>query len=324
MEPAASPRPILFFGAITLLILIWGTTWAAIRIGLEGIPPFTGIALRFAIAAALLFLLAPVMKVRFWATPREPFLWVMNGIFGFTISYGVIYWGEQWVPSGLSAVLFATFPLFVALMAHFSLPGESLTPLGMAGILIGFGGVVVIFSEDLQLLGGPHVAVASLIMLGSPFCMAVANILVKRYGKGIHPISLSMVPMAITAGIMGCLALIWERGRIISFDASSIGALFYLAIFGSALTFTLYYWLLGQVPVTRLSLIAFAVPVVAVLVGTLFLGESFTRRTLAGAVLVVAGVALAGRSRGRRPDLSGAGQAGGMKQAMGEGKMPAR
>jgi drug/metabolite transporter (DMT)-like permease len=293
-------NPLLIGAAVVLLILIWGTTWAAIRIGLEGIPPFTGIALRFTIAAALLFLLSPVLKVRYWRTRSEPYLWVVNGVFGFAISYGVIYWGEQWVPSGLSAVLFATFPLFIAIFAHFSLPGEFLTVPGLVGVLIGFGGIAVIFSEDFALLGGPRVAFASAVMLSSPLLMAISNILVKRYGKEVHPVSVTVVPMAITAGVVGAFAWIAERGETLVFDATSVGALLYLAVFGSAVTFTLYYWLLREVAVTTLSLIAYAIPVVAVFVGAMFLDEPLTMRTLVGSALVVGGVALAGRARKRR------------------------
>ncbi len=87
---------------LAVLILIWGTTWAAIRIGLEGIPPFTGVALRFSIAAVILFAASPLLGVRYLRSRHEPWLWVANGLLSFCISYGVVYWAEQWVPSGLT------------------------------------------------------------------------------------------------------------------------------------------------------------------------------------------------------------------------------
>ena len=92
---------------------VLGTTWGAIRIGLEGVPPFTGAAIRFAISAALLLAVARWFRVRFRRKERR--IWLWNGLLLFTISYGVVYWAEQWVPSGLAAVLFATFPFFVAI-----------------------------------------------------------------------------------------------------------------------------------------------------------------------------------------------------------------
>jgi drug/metabolite transporter (DMT)-like permease len=278
--------------AFALLCLIWGTTWSVIQIGLVGIPPFTGVCLRFAIAAALLFALALLRGVRLGRSRREVALWLTNGTLAFTVSYGVVYWCEQWVPSGLAAVLFATYPLFVALLAHLALPKEPLRAREAIGALIGFGGVAVIFSEDLSALGGPQVATASAVMLLSPAVSAMASVVVKRWGGGMHPFSLSMVPMALAAGLMGGLALTFERERSISWNATSIAALLYLAIAGSAVTFSLYYWLLAHLPAKRLALIAYVVPVVAVSVGALR-GEPLTARTFAGSALVVLGVALA-------------------------------
>ena len=114
--------------AIGLLIVIWGSTWSVIRIGLRGIPPLTGVSLRFGIASVLLLVLAWQQGVRLGGRPYERRLWLINGLLAFSVSYGVVYWAEQWIPSGLAAVLFATFPLCVAVMAHYWLPDERLTP----------------------------------------------------------------------------------------------------------------------------------------------------------------------------------------------------
>lgn len=296
------PGPLLVSGTFTLLVLIWGTTWAAIRIGLEGIPPFAGVALRFGIAAVLLFAVGRMMGVRFDGGRRQLFVWIVNALMSFCISYGVVYWAEQWVPSGLAAVLFATFPLFVAMLAHFALPGERLALPGIAGILLGFGGVAVIFSEDLVLLGGPMVAIAAAVMLVSPGAAAVASVAVKRWGAGMHPFSLTAVPMGMTAGIMGVVSLAVERDAVFVFDRVSVGALLYLAVLGSAVTFSLYFWLLAHIPATRVSMIAYLVPLVAVGIGAVMFDEPLTTRTLGGALLVVIGVALTVRGgRARAP-----------------------
>ncbi len=283
----------LTYAALAVLILIWGTTWAVIRIGLRGLPPFTGVALRFGIAAAVLFAAARVTGVKFSRGRRVQLLGAVNAALTFSLSYGVVYWAEQWVPSGLASVLFATFPLMVAVLAHFLLPGERLEVASAVGILVGFLGVVVIFSEDLASLGGQQTVRAAWIFLLSPLAAATANVVVKRWGKGIHSLSLTAPPMAATAVIMAVVALAFERGRMLSFDATSVGALLYLSIAGTAVTFFLYFWLLDRLPATRLSLITFAIPVVAVSVGTLVLEEPFTDRMFLGSALVLVGVALA-------------------------------
>lgn len=295
-------RPVLL-AAVTLLVLIWGTTWAAIRIGLEGIPPFTGVALRFGLAGLVLLALVPVLRVRFSLDRRELTLWAINGILSFTISYGIVYWGEQYVPSGLASVLWATFPLWVALLAHVWLPGERLTVRSSVGVLAGFAGVAVIFSEDLSQLrlgegasaGSVSVALAAAVILLSPVSAAVANVAVKRWGKGLHPLSLTAVPMLLTGAVMGALAAAVEDFGTVQFTGRSVGAWLYLSIAGSAVTFTVYFWLLSHLTATRLSLITYAIPVVAVLVGTMFLDEPVTGRVLAGSALVVVGVAVAVR-----------------------------
>lgn len=286
------PSRLLIVVALVALCLIWGTTWAVIQIGLESMPPFGGVALRFGIAAAILLVLARALNIKLGTTRREKRLWWVNGLLAFCVSYGVVYWSEQWVPSGLAAILFATNPLFVALLAHLALPSESLNRAEIMGISLGFVGVGVIFSEDFHALGGEQVRLAALVMLFSPLAAAIATVTVKRWGAGVHPFSLSAVPMGMTAGIMGALAVAFENGQDFNWNMSSIGALLYLAIFGSVITFTLYFWLLAHLPAKRLALIAYVIPLVAVVVGTLR-GEPMTLRTLTGAALVVAGTALA-------------------------------
>lgn len=237
----------------------------------------------------------PVFKVRLGETRRERLLWLANMAFTFCISYGILYWAEQWVPSGLAAVLFATYPLLVALLAHFVLPGERLTRARGLGVLIGFAGVAVIFSEDFRTLLGPQVAFAAGVMLLCPLSAAIGSVMVKKWGEEIHPLSMAAVPMLLTGGIMGLLSRLVESDRGLTFDGPSTFALLYLALVGSALPFTLYFWLLKKLPATRISLINYAIPVVAVIVGSVFFDEPVTLRVLLGAVLVITGTAVAVR-----------------------------
>jgi drug/metabolite transporter (DMT)-like permease len=287
----------LLRGAFLLLTLIWGTTWAAIRLGLEGIPPLTGVALRFGIAGTLLLVLMLWLGVRPSWSRAEVGLWAVNGLLSFTASYTIVYWAEQHIPSGLTAVLFATYPLLVALTAHVVLPAERLGWTAAGGILLGLAGVAIIFSDDLHLLGGADVRKAALVMLLSPLVSALATVAVKRWGTGIHPFSLTAVPMLLTAGIVGVLALVFERNAAVVFDVKSVGALLYLAVLGSAVTFTVYYWMLARAPATRVALIAYTIPVVAVAVGALLFQEPVRPRIVVGGALVLIGVAVVNTRR---------------------------
>ena len=247
--------------------------------------------------------LAPVFGVRLGRAPREPVIWLVNGVLSFCLSYSAVYWSEQYIPSGLAAVLFATYPLFVAALAHFLLPGERLRRGAVLGMVLGFAGVAVIFSDDLTLLGGEAVRRAALVMLVAPLVSAVASVVVKRWGSGVHPLSLAAVPMLLAGVVMGAVALLVERGLPLVFDARSVGALLYLAILGSAVTFTIYYWLLANLPATRLALMSYLIPIVAVAVGAVLFDEPLRPRLLAGSALVLAGVVIVSRRRRAPADV---------------------
>ncbi len=254
-------------------------------------------ALRFAIATAILLAVAKALKVRLGAEPHEKTLWVVNGALFFSVSYGVVYWSEQYVPSGLVSILFATFPLLVTLFAHLLLPGEPFRVRAGAGAVVAFAGIVVIFSEDLAKLFGPKTEIAAAVFLISPLVSSISSVCVKRWGANIHPISLSAMPMAIATIVMTGMALLFERHRPVVWTRASVGSLAYLSVFGSALTFTLYYWLLRHVRASRVALIAYATPVIAVVTGVVFLEEPLTSRFVLGGVLVIAGVAFTAKSR---------------------------
>lgn len=289
---APGPSQPLAIATAVLMTVIWGTTWAVIRVSLDGFPPLKGLAIRFAIAAAILLPVARFAGVRLGRERHEAALWLMQSAFAFGFAYGLVYWAEQWVPSGLAALLFSTMPFFVALFAFFAIPEERLGILGLCGLVVGFGGVAVIFSEDLGQLGGAAVRRAALVVLAAPLCAALAQVAVKRWGRKIHALSLTAVPMAMSALMLGILAAWWERGRPIVLDPAPVAAVLYLAVVGSAIAFSLYFWLLKYVPVTKLSLITYAIPVVAVAIGTIFLDEPLTLRMVAGGSLVIAGGAL--------------------------------
>lgn len=298
--------PPLELAALALVTVIWGSTWAAIRLGLEGIPPFAGVALRFGLAAVVLLAFAHAMGVPIGRGRMERRLWWVNGIFTFVLTYGAVYWAEQRVPSGLTSVLFATFPLFVALLAHPVLAGDRLTPRSLAGVGLGFAGVAVIFSEDLAAIAAPGAGVAAVVVLFASATAAVANVAIKRWGAGVHPLSLTAVPMAIAAVLMGGASLVFERHRPLVLDAVSVFSVVYLAVLGSAVAFYLYFWLLDRMAATRLAMITYVSPVVAVALGALLFAEPLTPRIAAGGLLVIAGVgAMAwARQPSPRPDAA--------------------
>jgi drug/metabolite transporter (DMT)-like permease len=293
MAPSSTVKALSF----AVMVAIWGTTWSVIRVGLHGIPPLTGVALRFGIAGAVLWVVALAVGLRGERLRAPLWLWAIQGLLTFAVCYGLVYWAEQWVPSGLTALLFATFPLWVAVLSHFFLPGERMRPISVVGLVVALVGVALLFSQDLAALGGPRVLFASAVTLLAPLSSAVAQTVVKRQGKSVHPITLNAGGMVVCALVIGALALLFERGRPVRFDLVSVSALLYLSLFGTVVTFSLYFWMLHHVRATRLSLIAYCIPVVAVIVGALALDEPVTGYLVLGGLLVVAGTALASVKR---------------------------
>src|SRR5437773_1179931 len=151
-----------------MLCVIWGSTWLAIRIGLQGAPPFLAASLRFFVASATLAVLALPFRSKWPANRTEWKLVVFVGLVLFTADYGLIYWGENnGVESGLSAILFATLPLLTAVVANALLPGERLTVQKLAGIGLGFGGILLIFRGQIATAGADKAFPMIAIVLGA-------------------------------------------------------------------------------------------------------------------------------------------------------------
>ena len=282
--------PAIVFG---LLCFIWGSTWLAIKIGLEDSPPFLSAGFRFAIAGIILAVIIGLKVMPLSYGPRIWLLMVISGIF-VGLSYGGIYWGEQYVPAGLTAVLFATLPLFVALFSHVTLPEERLSLAKLGGMFVSLGGVIIIFSDSLgwETASGWW-GVAALVF--SSALLAATNILVKREFHQVSPVVLTAVQMTSGAVVLLFFGAVWERLSDFLITLNSVGALLYLSLVGTVLAFAIYYWLMKRIQVTRVSLIVLITPVVAVFLGCLFLRESMTVHMAVGSTMVLGGVAFAQR-----------------------------
>ncbi|HUF90293.1 MAG TPA: EamA family transporter [Gemmatimonadota bacterium] len=278
--------------AVAAVSFIWGSTWLAIKIGLEFVPPFLSAGMRFALAAAILCALSWARGIPLPRRGRTHAGLLALGILNFIVNYGAVYWGEQYVSSGLTAVLFATYPLFVLLIAHLALGTERITPRRALGVLVGFAGVAIIFRSDLAVYD-PRAALAVGVILISPVVSAVTSVAIKRWGHDLHPYTLTALPMTYGAVGLTAIGLTVESPRAIEWTPAAIGSITYLAVFGSVVAFVIYYRLLKVVPVSLLALVSYAFPVVAVALGWLVLDERLAGSTLLGAGAVLAGIVLA-------------------------------
>ena len=273
-----------------VLCVIWGSTWLFIKLGLENLPPITFAGIRFVIACVILFLLIRARGIPLPANRRDWGLLALTGVMSFTLNYGLVFWGEQYISSGLAALLQATLPAFGLVIAHLHLPSERMTWSKTFGVVLGFFGVAVVFSNQLAIAGGKALAGCVALVL-SAFFAAYSNVLVKAYGRKLDPAILSGVQMFF--GLIPLLLIgIPLEGNPFRFHWTPMAlvALLYLAVVGSVIAFLLYYWLIHNMNVTNTMLIAMVTPVVAVVLGMLVLGEDLSWRTIAGGIMIMAGV----------------------------------
>jgi drug/metabolite transporter (DMT)-like permease len=279
------------------LCVVWGSTWLVIKVGYGGLGPFNAASVRFFVAAAILIPLVPSFRARWPGTATEWALVVWVGVVLFGVDYGLIYWAEQFIDSGLTAVLFATLPVFTAFLAHFYLPGEPMTPRKLAGTLLALLGVVALFGGSVRLdvsKAGPMLAVVS-----SAVCAAAAGVAAKRHGASLHPAALNAPAMLIGALVLLMASFAAGDGFRVPQDTETWGAIAYLAVVGSVISFLVFFSLLQRWSATSLSFISVFMPVVALLLGFVVLDERPTVWTVLGAVLILVGVILA-LTRARR------------------------
>ena len=274
-----------------LLCIIWGSTWLVIKVGYGGLGPFNVAALRFFIAAAVLCALVPVLGVRWPRGTAEWSLVVWVGLVLFAADYGLIYWAEQFLDSGLTAILFATLPLITVGFAHVYVPGDRLTVRKLAGTSMAFAGVVLLFAERVQVDPG-HLG-PMLAIVASAVCAAAAGVASKRHGGALHAAALNAPAMLVGAVALAGASLAAGDGFAMPRDGGTWGAVLYLAMAGSVVTFLIYFSLLKTWSVTSLSFISVFTPAVAVLLGVIVLGERLSTLTIAGAALILGGVAIA-------------------------------
>jgi len=272
-----------------IVLWIWGSTWLAIRLGLQGVPPVTGAAMRMLASGVILLMVAFALRTP-W--PRERIYLTHLAVQGsllFCLQYALIYWAEQTVPSGLTAVLFASLPIWTALIATYGFKLEQLSGMNMIGLLVGICGVAVIYwSEVVKTAHIPPLGVMALLLAAAS--AAFASVFAKRFAHDIPPLA-TVGPGQLVGGILlVAIALIAERGKSIHFTPVSVGALAYLIIFGSAVVFLAYFTLMKNMTITRLSLLTYVIPVIAVVLGSLIAHERLTAFTFAGAALVIAGI----------------------------------
>jgi len=294
MNQPAAPGPAKVAVAVAILCLGWGSTWLVIKQGLADLPPFSSAAMRFAIAALAMALVTPWLR-RAEGGERPPaWMWMQMGLLNVAVSYGIVYWTEVRLPSGVTSVLWAVFPLMMAVSGHWFLRNEKVGRGHWLGYGLGFAGVGLLFQTDLRAFGVEGMT-AGLVLLLSPLSAAISTTAVKRYGERYSAVLLNRNSFAFGAALLFAVSVSREADAELRWTGNAIFSLVYLSLVGTCLTFGLYFWLLRYASANRLSLIAFVTPCIALLFGAMFGDEPVYWHTLAGTAAIVAGIFLAAR-----------------------------
>ena len=273
-----------------ILCLIWGSTWIFIKLGLRDLPPITFAGLRFLFASVILWAIVFARRRPLPDNRSDWFKLAWAGSISFALNYSLIFWGEQYINSGLAAVLQAMIPVFGLIFAHIYLPNERITARKLTGAAIGVAGVSLIFYDQMKIEGVTALQ-GCLALLLSSVCVAYTNVFIKARCQHIDSSVLAAGQMVWAVVPMLTVAAIWEGNPFDHhWSAQSALSLAYLTLVGSVLAFLLYFWLVTKIEVTKTMLIALVTPVTALLIGKLTLNERLSWRIAAGSAAILVGI----------------------------------
>jgi drug/metabolite transporter (DMT)-like permease len=292
MEPTPKPQRWKILLAFAIIYFVWGSTFLAIRIGVQEVPPFLLAGVRFLTAGAILY---AWMRATGTASPtrREWTSVTLLSVLIFLVDYGCVFWAEQRVPSGITAVMMATIPVFTALAEILILRTQQLTVrLGLA-LLVGLAGVAVLVSRSVSFGDAPIESSGALALVVGAISWSLASVLSRKLTLPESKFISSGAQMLI-GGILLLLAAA-AFGEFRNFHAQQVSArawlaLAYLIVAGSIVAFTAYVWLIHHEAPTKVGTYAYVNPVVAVILGYFLAGEAIGARTVLGTFFVLVSV----------------------------------
>ena len=298
-EATTAPRRLALIAAFAALYLVWGSTYLGIRFAIDSIPPFLMAGTRFFLAGIIMYVIAG------WqGAPKSSFAeWRTAFVVGTCLLFfgnGGVTVAEQWVPTGLASLLVATVPIYIALLAWLtgSAPRPRPRPLVFLGLVGGFVGVGILVGPALTAAPGTssrHVGAGMLILLFSSLVWSIGSLYSRRARNAASPFLSSAQTMLCGGSLMMITG--FARGEAQGFDprqvtALSLGAFVYLVLVGAVVGYTAFIWLLRHCDPSKVATYAYVNPVVGVLLGAFFAGETLTGRTALAAAIIIASVAL--------------------------------
>jgi len=289
MERSAD-QPLDLFSTLlmTLICAIWGGAFVAIKIGLMDMPPLGSAALRFFLTTLALFLWARLQTISLlYPWPETRVLVILSFLF-FSFNL-LLYLGAARTASGRATVFFYSQPVFLAVLAHYFLPNDSLTLRKGCGLILALGGLIVLFATKMQVGHAPTLT-GDILVLSGALTNAIYNVITKRAGSRIHPVAVVLWNSLGAALLLGVCSWGFEHGASFIFSARAVTSLLYLSLISAAFGIVIFIWLIQHNSATRVIALVFLAPVFGVLFAWLLLHETLTGIQLLGVAGVCAGV----------------------------------
>jgi drug/metabolite transporter (DMT)-like permease len=286
-----------------ILGFMWGSSYLFIKIGVDaGLTPFTLITLRLLLGFVLL---ATVVAIAREPLPRDARTYghlIVMGAVNIAIPFSLITWAELTVDSALAAILNAAVPLFVIVIAAIFLRDERITANRLAGLALGFVGVVILVGFDPAKLASGSLA-GEIALIGSTISYACGAVYAKRNIHGLRPMIPAIFQVGFALAMVTVLAFVFEHPieTVLQMKPEAIFAVVWLGFLGSGLAYLVFFRILGRWGATRTSMVAYLLPVFGIALGALVLNEHVDLRLLVGTALVIGGVALVNSKYGARP-----------------------
>ena len=275
---------------LTILSVLWGGSFFFVGVMVSDLPPLTIVSLRVGLAALALWVIVLVMGLH---TPRNLRVWLAffgMGVLNNVIPFSLIVWGQTHVASGVASILNATTPFFTVIVASLLLPDERATPAKFLGVVVGCSGVVVMF--DSSTLGDDKDVLAQVAILSAALSYALAGVFGRRFGRmRINPIVTAAGQVTASTVVLAPVAFYFEgMFEFTGLGLDSYAAIVGLAVLSTAAAYVLYFKILEVVGATNLLLVALLIPVSAILLGSLVLGETLEFAHLIGMALIALGL----------------------------------
>ena len=293
-EPATRSQWLIFLA----LGFMWGSSYLFIKLAVDDFGTFTLVALRLAVGAALLWI---VLRLAGQELPRQRRIYghlVVMAIVNIVIPFALITWAERSVDSSIAAILTSAVPLFAIVIAPLFLHDEPIRVNGVAGLAVGFVGVIVLTARDLSTAGSD--LTGEIALLGAALSYAVGAVYARHNMRGVPPMIPAVFQVTFALLIAGTIAILFEHPWDARPDAEAVLSIVWLGLLGSGLAYLAMFRLLASWGATRTTLVAYEIPIVGIILGFLVLQEPIDGRLLVGTALVVGGVALVNSRFGKR------------------------